>query len=83
MQFFTQHLVSVNENYSQHFKHALRFSVTLLLASLVCLIHAILPFLFEKTGSKLIKKLHNDMVKNRHNLTPGNKVNRSLASTGQ
>ncbi len=87
MPFFTQHLASVNETYFQHFKHALRFSITLVLAGLVCLIHGILPCFFEETGSKLIKGLHNDMVKNRHNLTPCNnkvkKVNRSLASTDQ
>ena len=80
MQFFTQHLTSVNESYFQHFKHAMRFALTLALAGLVCLIHAILPFLFEKTGSKLINRLHSDMVKNRHNLTPTKHFDRSLAS---
>ena len=70
MPFLTNHLRTVNESYFQHCKHALRFAFTLLLAGIVCLVHALLPFLFEKTGSTIIKGLYRDMVDNRHNLTP-------------
>jgi hypothetical protein len=38
----------------------------MMLASLACLIHALLPFLFEKTGSRAITQLHDRMVVNRH-----------------
>lgn len=58
----TRHLRCVDESYFQHCAHALRFAVTLLLAAFCCLIHALLPFLFEKTGSRLVERLHRDMV---------------------
>lgn len=61
----TRHLRSVDESYFQHCAHALRFAVTLLLAALCCLVHALLPFLFEKTGSRLVERLHRDMVLQR------------------
>ena len=67
---FTSHLDSVGETYFQHLRHALGFSVVMLLGSVVCLIHALLPFLFERTGSNCIRTLHDRMVTNRHNLTP-------------
>lgn len=70
MNYLTRHLRNVDETYFQHFLHAVRFSGTLLFAGIVCLIHAVFPFLFEKTGSSLISVLHRDMVTGRHTLTP-------------
>jgi hypothetical protein len=35
----------------------------------VCFIHALLPFCFKKTGSNMIKDMHERMVINRHNLS--------------
>jgi hypothetical protein len=69
MSYITEHLRSVNESYLQHFRHALSFAGTLLLASVVCFIHALIPFLFEKTGSLLINRLHDRMVNNRSKLS--------------
>lgn len=63
------HLEQVDESYMQHMKHALSFAFNLGLASIVCLVHAFLPFLFEKQGSDLVRKLHDRMVVNRHKLT--------------
>ena len=68
--FFTRHLESVDEGYFEHFGHAMRFSVTLAMASVVCLVHALLPFLFERTGSRLIGTLHERMVVNRTSKSP-------------
>ena len=62
---FTAHPASVNETYFEHMGVAFRFSVTLLFAGLVCLVHAVLPFLFEKTGSRQVEHLHQIMVANR------------------
>ena len=70
MHYLTRHLRSVEESYFQHLGHAMRFALTLLAAGLVCLIHAIFPFLFEKTGSSMIGLLYRDMVTDRHKLTP-------------
>lgn len=68
--FLSRHLESVDETYFEHFGHALRFAVTLAIAAVVCFIHALLPFLFERTGSQLIGRLHDRMVVNRTRKAP-------------
>ena len=70
MQYFTRHLDSVDESYLQHARHAFGFAVGMFVGSLACLAHALLPFLFERTGSNIIRGLHDRMVVNRHALTP-------------
>jgi hypothetical protein len=55
---FTQHPASVNETYLGHSAFALGFAGWLALAALAALIHAILPFAFEKTASQIIARLH-------------------------
>ena len=70
MSLLTRHLDSVGETYLQHMRHALGFSVTLLWAGIACLVHALVPFAFERTGSDCIRRLHDRMVVNRHRLTP-------------
>lgn len=55
---FTDHPKSVDETYFQHMLFALRFSVKLHGAALAALIHAILPFLFEKTASRIVGELY-------------------------
>jgi hypothetical protein len=62
---FTRHPTSVDETYGEHFAAACSFAGPLLLAGLACLVHAFLPFLFEKTGSTVIAGLHDRMVANR------------------
>jgi hypothetical protein len=63
------HLQSVNETYLQHMQHALSFTAALFAGAFCCLVHAFLPFLFEKQGSAIVQRLHDRMVVNRHNLT--------------
>jgi hypothetical protein len=63
------HLQQIDESYVQHMKHALSFAFELAVASLVCLVHAFLPFLFEKKGSEQVQRLHERMVINRQNLS--------------
>jgi len=62
---FTDHPASVGENYLEHLMAAMSFSLELLCAALACLVHALLPFLFVKTGSQRITTLHEKMVTNR------------------
>ena len=64
----TEHLRSVDETYRQHAWHALTFALKLFVAGFCCFIHALLPFLFEKTGSRIIQRLYGDMVLHRHEL---------------
>lgn len=55
---FTEHPSSVDETYFQHMAFAGQFSGKLFLAALAAAVHAILPFLFEKTASRLINEMH-------------------------
>ena len=55
---FTEHPASVNESYFQHMAFAGKFAFTLFAAAFAALIHAILPFLFEKTASTIVAKLY-------------------------
>ena len=54
----TDHPNSVGETYFQHFMFALGFSLRLFAAAAAALVHAFLPFLFEKTASNAIKEMH-------------------------
>ena len=47
---FTTHPATVNETYGEHWRTANSFAGALFVGSLVCLVHAWLPFLFTKTG---------------------------------
>lgn len=55
---FTSHPASVDETYFEHLRFAAWFSGTLLLAAGAALVHAILPFLFEKTASQIVARLY-------------------------
>lgn len=55
---FTAHPASVDETYGQHFLFALKFSAQLFAAAGAALVHALLPFLFEKTASRAVARLY-------------------------
>ena len=55
---FLDHPRSVDESYVQHMAFAIRFASRLLLAALAALVHAVFPFLFEKTASRLIGEMY-------------------------
>ena len=65
---FTEHPATVGESYGEHFVSAMGFSVAMLRAAFCCAVHAMLPFLFVKTGSECITELHDRMVTNRSKL---------------
>ena len=62
---FTRHPASVGETYTEHMQVAAGFGFRLFLASMACFVHALLPFLFERTGSTAIQSLHGSMVISR------------------
>jgi len=62
---FLNHPRSVNESYLEHQAHALKFSGSLLVAAGACFIHALVPGLFQRTGSRTIERLHDEMVVHR------------------
>jgi hypothetical protein len=62
---FTRHPATVDETYTEHMGMAASFGARMFLASLACFVHAVFPFLFERTGSKAITELHQRMVTHR------------------
>ncbi len=67
---FTEHPASVDETYTEHMGVACFFAGRMFLASIACLIHGFLPFLFMKTGSSTITELHGRMVVDRQASAP-------------
>ena len=65
---FTEHPESVGESYGEHFVSAMGFSLSMFRAAFVCAVHAVLPFMFEKTGSTCVTGLYDRMVTNRSRL---------------
>jgi hypothetical protein len=61
-QLFIDHPKSVNETYIQHFFTSMSFSLKLFKAAIACFIHALVPGLCIKTGSKSISELHLKML---------------------
>jgi hypothetical protein len=58
---FTAHPASVGESYIEHFGVALKYAGWLAAASFCALVHAVLPFMFEKTASGMIRAMVADM----------------------
>ena len=55
---FLTHPQSVDESYFEHMAFAGRFSAKLFLAAGAALVHAVLPFAFEKTASRMIAEMY-------------------------
>lgn len=62
---FLDHPKSVGESYWEHLYMASCFSGRMLFGAVACFIHALIPGLCVKTGSKTITELHDRMVVNR------------------
>lgn len=58
LEHFTRHPHSVGETYAEHMGMASGFAASMLLAAAVCAVHAVLPFMFEKTASRMIADLY-------------------------
>lgn len=62
---FVDHPESVGEGYTEHFAVAMSFGVTMIAAGLACVVHALVPGLFVKTGSAAVTSLYERMVRHR------------------
>jgi hypothetical protein len=62
---FTDHPTSVGESYGEHMGQAACFGTRMVFAGIACLVHAVLPFLFVRTGSQAISELNERMVLKR------------------
>ena len=56
-QLFTAHPETVGESYFGHLAFAAWFSSRLAMAAGAALVHALLPFLFETTASRIVREL--------------------------
>ncbi|MEM9705768.1 MAG: DUF6356 family protein [Pseudomonadota bacterium] len=74
---FTEHPESVGESYLEHMHSAFSFSATMAGCAVVCFLHGLLPFLFEKSATKTISKLHDRVIVNRHKSSQPSKNPRS------
>ena len=54
---FTRHPAKVGETYLEHAAFALWFSGWMFLAAGAALVHAVFPFLFESTASRIVARL--------------------------
>jgi hypothetical protein len=75
---FLSHPQTVDESFGEHFLFALGFALRLFGAGLAALIHAIVPCLFEKTASRMIREMHDKITSRAHQ--PANRDATSVAS---
>ena len=55
---FLDHPKAIGMSYGQHGAGAARIGFTMLGGGLLCLVHALIPGLFERTTSDIMEKLH-------------------------
>lgn len=55
---FTRHPREVGETYFQHMMTAIGVGSRMAAGALACFVHALFPFLCERTGSRTIERLH-------------------------
>ena len=68
---FTEHPASVHETYFGHMAFAAWFASRLFLAAGAALIHAVLPFMFETTASRIVRELYERTAKRAaHPISP-------------
>ena len=65
MNAFTDHPASVGESYWQHMTSSLSFALAMLAGAGAALVHAVFPFLLQRTGSGIVTRLHQRMVTHR------------------
>jgi hypothetical protein len=59
---FAKHPQSVGESYGEHFGVAFRVGLKMVAGGFACFVHALIPALFERTGSGTIKGLYSEIV---------------------
>jgi hypothetical protein len=55
---FTKHPAEVGETYPAHLRTATGFGLTMIAGGIACIVHAIFPFWFQRTGSQTLDALH-------------------------
>lgn len=63
-----EHPRSVGESYGEHLLVAGGFGLSMIAAGFACMVHALVPCLFGRTGSSTIAHLHERMIHNRRRM---------------
>ena len=77
---FTEHPESVGESYGEHLVRATCFGGRMVMAGVACMLHALLPFVFVRTGSVAIEELNAQMQATKRR---GRLASDQLASAGE
>ena len=59
---FLSHPRSVGESYPEHAVTAFRFGGTMVMGGVACMIHALVPALFQRSASDRVKRLYAQMI---------------------
>ena len=59
------HPRTVGESYTEHAGIASRFGATMVAGGVKCLIHAVLPAVFERSASDCVAKLNGELTRRR------------------
>lgn len=59
------HPRTVGESYVEHAGIAGRFGATMVAGGLRCLVHAVLPAVFERSASDCVARLHGELTRRR------------------
>jgi hypothetical protein len=62
---FTAHPRAVGETYLEHGLFAGRYGAKMALGGLAAMLHGVMPFLFETTGSRITRELHARLEESR------------------
>ena len=62
---FTAHPSEVGESYLRHGLFACRFGAKMTLGGIAALVHGLMPFLFESTGSRITRELNATLEESR------------------
>lgn len=62
MSWFTKHPNEVKMNYLQHMGYAFTVAGRLGMTTFCCFVHAIFPFLFTTTTSRMVKQLQDEFT---------------------
>ena len=68
---FTAHPASVGETYGEHLRFAAAFGARMTLGGLAAMVHAVLPFLFITTASRMLERLNAMRDDNRRSQSAG------------
>ena len=64
MNIFQRHPCSVGQSYSEHLGFAALMGVEMVFGGIWCLIHAVFPWMFERTASDIVTEI-NERIKKR------------------